>query len=76
MDCSLKENNIYAGTEFHNLAIPTWKEAIGNFCTPTSRTNAHISEEKTMYREGLRNYVPVHLTFAKYITFSMLTLKN
>ena len=28
----------------------TWKEAIGNFCTPTSPTNFHISEGQTMHK--------------------------
>ena len=28
----------------------TWKEAISNFCTPTSPTNVHISEGQTMHR--------------------------
>ena len=28
----------------------TWKEVIGNFCTPACVTNVHISEGQTMYR--------------------------
>ena len=47
----------------------TWKEAFGNFCTPTCPTNySHL--RKTNYVQMLRSHVHVYATYTKWNFFN------